>query len=313
MSELRCLHEGTVTPDQIDHLGHMNVRFYAVRAGEATRALAAEFGLGPEACAEQGLLPAVSEQFTRHYREQLEGARLGVHTGVLAARERGLRIYHELRNQDTGERSATFVHELELQDLATRERRPFPAGLAEVAQSKAVQWPAHGQPRTIDLDAATATLGLDGARERELAIRKPRVLAPGECDADGCFRGAFLPELVWGGEPLQPRGGPALHQTASGIQMGWATLESHCRLLRTPRVGSRLQSFGADVEIASKTSLQCFWVFDLDDGGLVSTFSVVNLAFDVGGRRAMEIPPEIRRELEARHHPDLRPRPAAGV
>ena len=32
MSELRTTHESAVTDDQIDHLGHMNVRFYAVNA-----------------------------------------------------------------------------------------------------------------------------------------------------------------------------------------------------------------------------------------------------------------------------------------
>ncbi len=311
MSELRCLHEGTVTKDQIDHLGHMNVRFYATRSLAATRALAADYGLDETACAARGLVLAVPDQFTRHYREQLEGARLGVMTGVLSAREDGLRIYHELVNLDSGERSATYVHRLELQDRTSREPRSFPAGLAERAQAAVVEWPEHGRPRSLDLEddraggAHVSVLSLDVARERGLAMRKPRSLGASECDDDGFFRSSMIPELVWGGEPVRPRGGPMVHETTDGIRFGWATLESRSRIVETPRVGARVQSFGAELAIAGKTSVQRFWVFDVERGHLVSTFSVVNLAFDIGERRAIEIPDEIRRELETRYHPDL--------
>ena len=67
---LRTTHTSTVTEDQIDHLGHMNVRFYGVNAQAGTRAVL-------------GGLPGwtgrpylVHDTYTRHHREQLFGTTL---------------------------------------------------------------------------------------------------------------------------------------------------------------------------------------------------------------------------------------------
>ena len=38
MGALRCLHEATIAAGEIDHLGHMNVRFYLEKALRATHA-----------------------------------------------------------------------------------------------------------------------------------------------------------------------------------------------------------------------------------------------------------------------------------
>ena len=72
-----------------------------------------------------------------------------------------------------------------------------------------------------------------------------------------------------------------------------------------PRVGSRVQSFSAEVQIARKTSYRHSWVFDLDSEELVCASSTVNLAFDIGARKSIEIPPAIRAGLKADYHPDL--------
>ena len=75
MAELRTTHHLTVTEDMIDHLGHMNVRFY----GQA--ALAASGVLAPEA--EGGIEVVPVDLYTRHFREQLLGAELEVRSLVL--------------------------------------------------------------------------------------------------------------------------------------------------------------------------------------------------------------------------------------
>ena len=88
--------------------------------------------------------------------------------------------------------------------------------------------------------------------------------------------------------------------------MGWATLESRGILHALPRGGTRIQSFGAEVALAGKTSYQHHWVYDLETEAIVCTSSIVNLAFDVTNRRAIEIPDFVRETLEGRYHPDLR-------
>ena len=61
MTELRCLYEGTETEEEIDHLGHMNVRFYATKAMQATEAFAEELGLDPQRLSELGAVLSVTD------------------------------------------------------------------------------------------------------------------------------------------------------------------------------------------------------------------------------------------------------------
>lgn len=306
MTELRCLVETKVAEDQIDHLGHMNVRYYHERASEASDRLASELGLSRAVRDDLDAVLEVRKTFTRHYREQLEGAPLVVMGGVLELHSDGLRAYHELRNTERDELAATFVHDLELCKRRTRARLPLPEMLAKRTGDARVAWPEHGRPRTLDLDRDSAPLALSTAMERDLAMRLERVLRPKECDADGFFPTSRYIELVWGGEPFAGRAGLPLFELPGGGKFGWATLESRSHLLALPRAGTRIQSFGAEVALAPKTSCRHHWVFDVERGDLLCIHSIVNLAFDIAARRAIEIPAPIRAEIEQRYHPDLR-------
>jgi acyl-CoA thioesterase FadM len=127
MSELRTTHESAVTDDQIDHLGHMNVRFYAVNAQAGTRAMLAGLpGWGPRP-------HLVHDVYTRHHREQLLGTALVVRSGVLGAGPDGLRLHHELAVRDSGDLAATFVHRISPLD-ESGERAAVSDRLAAAAQ-----------------------------------------------------------------------------------------------------------------------------------------------------------------------------------
>jgi acyl-CoA thioester hydrolase len=307
MAELTRLHVATVGEEEIDHLGHMNVRFYLEKALRASQALAAEHGLSADACRELGAVLELRDTFTRHYREQLVGAELVVMGGVLSVESDRLRFYHELQNPARGERAATFVHELSLRQRETRALRPLPEMLAKSAGSALVDWPEHGRPRTLDLEHAPTQLSLAEAKDRDLAMRRERVLRADECDAEGFFVATNYQDLVWGGEPIDARPpGMPIFDMEDGGKFGWATLESRGVWLELPRVGARIQSYAAEVELAAKTSCRHSWVFDVERGSLLCTSSIVNLAFDIGARRAIEIPSEIRATLKAQYHPDLR-------
>lgn len=285
----------------------MNVRFYLEKAVRATEALAAHLGLGGEVCRELGGTLELRDVFTRHYREQLLGAPLAVLGGVLAVRGDGLRVYHELLNTERGERAAIFVHEVALRERSSRSPLPLPEPAVKSAGDARVAWPEHGRPRTLDLDQPPPPLSLEEARRRDLAMREERTVRPEECDEAGFFVAARYQDLVWGGNPIVRRaGGWPLFELEGGGRMGWATLENRASLLELPRTGTRVQSFGAEVALVGKTSLRHQWVFDLDRKALLCTSSILNLAFDLETRRAIEIPGEVRRRLEALYHPDLR-------
>lgn len=300
-TELRRLHASVVPPEEIDQLGHMNVRFYGVRAIAASRVLAGELDF-MQGTGEDARL-VFTDLFTRFFREQLEGANLEVWGGVLDASETQVRMYQQLVNADTGDLAASFVHTLQLQDAATREVIPFAADVVENCRGAVVELPAQGRPRSIDLDQPPTSLTLDEARARGLSSRDPRLIEADECGEEGYFDSKFFFDLVWGRVETDEE--EDWLEEFEGGKFGWASLEIRGSLFRLPRAGDRIQSFGAVVDIGAKTRNEKFWVFDLDKGDILCVAQIVNAAFDIGARKALVIPDKQRTELEANHHPDL--------
>ena len=303
---MELLYQTEVTPDQIDHLGHMNVRFYGAHARTGAERLLARLGI----TADEHQTVVGRDVYVRHLHEQLTGAPLEVRGGVLGGSTVGLRLYEELVNPESGEVAATFVLTFELADPTTRAPRALDDGLLTAALADTVVLPEQGRPRSIDLDddPVAAAPTLEVLRDRGLAMRRPRVIDPGEIPVDehGFVSPLATGELVWGGEPLEDEAGfRPLEPLPGGGSMGFATMETRASWARVPRVGDRVQSFAAQLDLRPKTMLTRHWSVDVERHELVVVFTVVNLAFDLGARRAMVIPDAVRQRLEERLHPDL--------
>lgn len=307
MTNLVRLYEGKVGPEEIDDLGHMNVRYYGERALSATERLMSTHGLDPRTCESMRTSLEVSDVYTRHLREQLADASLAVMGGVLDVRDDDVRLYHELLNTENGELAATFVHRVGLRSLDHPSKLPLPEIAAKSLRESTVSWPEHGRPRSIDLDRPASLLSLAEARERGLELRKERSVLQEECDSSGSVPASRRQELVWGGEPIPPnRGGPPFVDLEDGSRMSMAALETRSQLVETPRLGMRIQSFSATVDVAKKTTIRRAWVFDVERERLLFSNTFVDIALHLGKRRSMEIPPSMRERLEANVHPDLR-------
>ena len=303
---LAVTHTSLVTDDQIDHLGHMNVRFYGVNAHAATDAVLAGLHGWP------GGPHLVHDAYTRHHREQLAGTPLLVRSAVLAADAEGVCIHHELVPANAEALAATFVHR-----VSPIDERGAPVAVPEAAvraaRQNAIEPLPYAAPRTIDLgrDALATAPGLDVLRERRLDVRKPRTISAEECDDRGAYRPDATMMLLWGGEPPDHAEGwgPNLHEGPDGELMGWALMETRVQLARLPRVGTHIQSFGATIAILERATHRMHWCYDLDRGELLSAFEAVDVAFDTRTRRTMVIPDSIRRRQESVLHTDLAPGP----
>ncbi|MFK7919204.1 MAG: hypothetical protein AB8G14_14105 [Ilumatobacter sp.] len=278
---LTVTHTSTVTEDQIDHLGHMNVRYYAVNARAATRSL---LGSGQ-----------IFDMYTRHHREQLLGSELEVRTGILGVDADSTQLYHELVNVSTGYAAATFVYRV-------RSNTP-------IDQVDTVTMPEHGRPRSIDLESVMTTPALSELQELGLAMRAPRDVNTDDTGGGDTVASSLVPMLFWGGEPADGSEFKLVHTGPNGENMGWATMETRVVLNRLPVLGTRIQSFSAVTAVADKTSQQTLWVYDLDgndgSGELLASFEVVSVLFDIGARRAMSIPDEMRARDFSELHPEL--------
>ena len=298
-------HTSSVTEDQIDHLGHMNVRFYSSNAHAGAVALLAGLDGWPRA------RHLVHDAYTRYRREQLLGTPLLVRSAVLGASVDGLRLHHELVPANAEELAATFVHRVSPID-EDGVRLPVPDAALEAARVRTIEPLSYASPRTVDLghDPLATAPPLEVVRDRGLALRKERSIDADECDDLGRYRPEASMMLLWGGEPPDGLEGwvPELREGPGGELMGWALMETRVQLDRLPAVGTRIQSFGATIAIHERATHRVHWCYDLDRGAVLCAFEAVDVAFDTRARRTMVIPDEIRRRHEALLHPDLAPR-----
>lgn len=301
---LEVTHTSSVTEDQIDHLGHMNVRFYGVNAHAATEEVLARLEGWPDGP------HLVHDMYTRHHREQLLGTPLLVRSAFLGASGDGLRIHHELAPANAESLAAVFVHRVSPIDQDGK-RTAVPAPAVAAAHAVTVEPRPYAASRTInlDLDPLACAPTLDLVRERRLEVRKPRLINPEECDEDGYFRADMALLLLWAGEPPDHSEGwgPGLYEGPDGELMGWAVMETRVQLDRLPRVGTRIQSFAATIAIHERATHRLHWSYDLDTGAVLCAFEGVDVAFDTRARRTMVIPERVRRRHEASLHTDLAP------
>ena len=278
--ELTVSHTSTVTPDQIDELGHMNVRWYGANAVAATQATCARLGIGS---------PALHSTYTRHHHEQMEGNELEVRSAILAGGAH-LRFFHELRNRANNDLAATFVHEVD----------------HPLLEAPGIELPDYGIARSIDLgiDRLATAPSLDLLRSRGLATRLERQVDTEDSMGSDTVPTWLTNNLLWGGERLDGET-DWIRDTADGDRVALASMETRLRVSRPVAVGTRIQSFGAVIALGTKIVQDLNWVFDLDTEELLAVAETVDLAFSIPNRRSREMPPEVREREEARFHPDL--------
>ena len=290
---MEIVHHSTVTDEQIDALGHMNVRWYGVNAEAGTQALLARAELlGPN----QRL--RTFDLYTRHHREQMAGARLAVRSGFLALAPQVATIYHELFNEDTDVLAATFI------------RRTSPADAGVTFGHLAVDTvtvPEHGGPRSVrvDDDPMAMAPSAETLLARGLAMRHPREVTAADVGADGEVPADRIQELLWGGQPIDPRPWDLHHRGREGQRVNMAVMETRMVVGRPPRLGDRIQSFSAVTAIADKTTTRRQWVMDLNAGVPLLVSTNVGVALDLEARRATSLPPAMREDAERNLHADL--------
>ncbi|HBU04641.1 MAG TPA: hypothetical protein DEA70_09180, partial [Acidimicrobiaceae bacterium] len=265
MPSLEVSHRSTVTPDQIDDLGHMNVRYYGINASAGTRALCERLGIAR---------PPMRSSYTRHHHEQMEGADLVVCSAVIPGGER-FRIYHELRNNADDDLAATFVHELD-----------HPA-----IDAPAFELPAHGAPRSLSLttDAIASAPAIEQLHDLGLAMRKPRSVDTDDTQGTDTVPPANFATLLWGGVPFEQH--EWVRTLPNGDRYAYAVMEQRTWIRPGPvALGTNIQSFRASLELKEKVGRSIAWCFDTDTGEPLVASEAVDLCLNLTQRRAIAIP-----------------------
>lgn len=280
---LTVSHTSTVTPDQIDDLGHMNVRHYGANAYAATIALCAEQGLGE---------PQLRSAYTRHHHEQMEGNELEVRSAFLAPdpEQPRLRFYHELRNRENDDLAATFIHELNNGAI----------------EQPTIELPPYGAPRSLrlDVDRFASAPSIDELRERGLAIRLPRTVDTEDTMGRDTVPPWLANNLIWNGERPDEET-DWIHTLPSGDRYSYVVMEARLWVPVEPvAVGTPIESFSANVEIAEKITREVNWSYNSESGEPLAIIESIDLCFNMTQRKSMLIPDESRARFEPHLFPE---------
>lgn len=100
-------YRGVVYPNQIDHMNHMNVQWYAAKFDEATWHLLSAAGITNRYILENQKGMAAIEQITKYKSEVVAGDLLLIKSKILQVTEKTIRFLHIMYNAETEQEVAT--------------------------------------------------------------------------------------------------------------------------------------------------------------------------------------------------------------
>jgi acyl-CoA thioester hydrolase len=149
-----------IEPQWIDHNGHMNMAYYNVVLDDAVGGLFRPIGLGPSYLKQRNCSTMTAECHVRYLREVKLGDPVEVTMLILAADEKRIHFYEELRHATEGWLSATSENISLHIDMNLRKVAPFPPDIAArvraVAAAHARVPRPEGAGRRIELPVKNA-------------------------------------------------------------------------------------------------------------------------------------------------------------
>ena len=109
MSEWMMTYRGVVCPWHCDHMGHMNVMWYAGKFDEACWQLLSMIGLSTARFKQDGTGMAAVEQHIQYKRELHAGDSVTIQSALLEVKDKSVHMLHKMIDDTTGEVAATMV------------------------------------------------------------------------------------------------------------------------------------------------------------------------------------------------------------
>jgi acyl-CoA thioester hydrolase len=126
-----------IEPGWIDYNGHLNMAYYNVMFDRAIDELWLQLGIGPQYMKARGGSTFTAECHVRYLREIHLGNPAQVSILLVAADEKRLHTFKELRHATEGWLSATSENMTIHMDMTARKTAPFPPDVAERVQALA--------------------------------------------------------------------------------------------------------------------------------------------------------------------------------
>ncbi len=140
MAEPIITYRGVVYPWQCDHVGHMNVMWYVGKFDEATWHLLATVGITPSYLRQQQRGMAAVQQNITYKRELHAGNIVTIRSGILEVKDKLIRLFHEMKNEETGEIAAVTILTGVHMDTQSRMACPFPEEIMAHGKAMIVEY-----------------------------------------------------------------------------------------------------------------------------------------------------------------------------
>jgi acyl-CoA thioester hydrolase len=135
-----------IEPQWIDYNGHLNMAYYNVLFDRSIDQFFAMLGMGPDYLKTRNKSTMTAECHVRYLREISEADPVRVHVLLVAADEKRLHTFEELRHATEGWLSATSENMTLHIDMEVRKVAPFPSDIAARVQAVAKAQAAAPRP-----------------------------------------------------------------------------------------------------------------------------------------------------------------------
>ncbi len=292
---------GNANAWECDELGHMNVKFYLAKAGEAIAGLAAQTGLKAIHRADSNATLLPTALHIRFLAEVRPGAPLMIEGGWSAIGDTDCSAVLVMRHGGTGKPAATF--RIDLDHVSPCDGRAFawPGHFAQRMQSGLVATPDFARPRGIDDQHGGDAVSLQRADLLGLETIGQGRFTPGEVDVFGRVQTEILLGRISDSVVNFKAAFPeewAFHQGEATGRVGSALLECRIAPQRWPRAGdgyvvrSGLKSFGPKVRNI------VHWVLDPATGKPWWSMEGVAAPMDLEARKIIDLSDAARAGLE---------------
>lgn len=299
--------EFNVQPDEVDNLGHMNVRTYWTKSALATHALLDQLGLNKSFIGSANGNFVIKNMHTRFHAEQMLGAQLALEGGVVEVQGSKVIVYLDMVNDERDQIAACFRNEVTLVDQVTDAPIPLTHDMLKMATREPVELPERGQPRGLTLAPINDGLTIAELEKNGLEPMGPvvEVLAE-DCDPQGFMkvRGSVHIKSGIRGDGEVEFKVPEF-RTDDGDRVGIVALESRQTVFKRPRQGDRLVSYRAYISEKSKILRQAHWTMNVETGALHVGLQQVNVPMNLRTRKSIPIPKQLHQHMAESIRPGL--------
>jgi acyl-CoA thioester hydrolase len=295
------IYRGNANTWECDENGHLNVRFYVVKAEEALAHLSLALGLTPEFFRQNGTELTVTDHHIRFLREVHAGGALMGRGGVVSTDGAGaaMRVYIELVNAFSGEVAATFNTVVTHHDPDTEARISFPREALARARDLTVPLPDHAAPRSLHLEPPSGLQSWAKADELGLLTINKSVVRPidampsGRMSTDG-----FIGKVSDGAVNLFMNFRPDRVDPELRGKIGGAVLEYRLVYLKRPRLCDLIEIRSGLAAFESKVQKLVHWTFDAATQEPLATAEAVAISMDLTTRRSLALPGHVRDKMQ---------------